>query len=455
MTADRAPAKADETVLSYGEERLWRGEQARPDTTTFVECPRHVPLVLRLTGPLDLAGLRASFRRTVARHGVLRSRFVERDGVPRRIVAASTGASFDVVDLARAGQHADGSRLAQLLADHTNQPFDLAAGPLIRARVYRLTRDEHVFAVVAHHIVFDGWSKHIVMADISRLYDRWAVRSRRRAAAETYHEYVRWQRERIESDEGRASLQYWLTRLAGAAPTLLRGDRQPGSGASTRSGTFRFVVDRERSTAIRALARAQGVTLGLMMAAAFKALLHSLTGTSDVVIGMPSADRNRIEFNQVVGLFLNLVVLRTDVSGNPSFLELLQRTRRTFIDAYDHADVPYGRLCDASGRSPVADAGVRIVFNFITVRNSRLTLSGLDVEDVEIDVDSPSCADFSVHIFDRGGPLEGFVLYRADQFSAAHIGAMVEGFCAVIGEVGAAPDRRVDELAHVCSPGRV
>ncbi len=432
-------------LLSFGEERLWRGEQPQPDTTAFVECPLHVPLILRMTGPLDPALLKASVASLVERHGVLRSRFIERDGSPVRVVGPSAGAPLAVTDLRRLSETKRDSVLAELLAHDVNAPFDLATGPLVRFRLIKLGSGAHIFAGVVHHIVFDGWSKHILAGELARLYQSGgsADAAGLPPVRAGYQDYVRWQRERLESDGGRKSLAYWTDRLTGAPEIRVPSDCHAGAGRSTRSAAHRFVIQPERAAGLRALASVHGATPGVAMAAVFNLLLFKLTGVEDIVLGMPSADRNRYEFDGVVGLFLNLVALRTDLSGNPSFAELLHRVRRTFIDAYDRADTPYSCVLSSMSCGREGAGPVRVVFNFMTSRAPKMKIPGIVVENVDVEVNSPSCADFSVHMLDKAGTLGGFILYKADQFSPEYMRGLVSRFESIMSQVIEAPERRI------------
>jgi condensation domain-containing protein len=439
----------DSGPLSYSEERFWRGEQLPAETTTFVECPRHVPLFLRMSSMPDMSALRASLAQVLERHPVLRSRYVERDGIPIRLLGPCEEIPIPFTDLSVGVKSRPGRRaaLGETLAAEVNRSFDLAAGQLLRARMIKVTDDRYVFAVVVHHIVFDGWSKHRMADEIGRLYAAGgdAPSACLPMLTADYGNYVSFQREWVQSEGGHEALAFWSTKLA-AMPTLrVSGDRHPTGGSSTRSGVHRFAIPSHSTSLLRAVARASGATPGVTMAALFKVMLHKLTGAEDVAIGMPFADRNRPEFAAAIGLFLNLIVLRTPLDGNPTFLDVLHRVRRTLVDASRYGSAPYSLV-----RTNAANGSlVRIVFNFILAR--RPSSASLPIEEVDVDIDTPSCADFSLHIMDRSGALIGTVLYRLERFSPDYVRRMCTYFQSLILEILEHPERRIGDCAIITS----
>jgi hypothetical protein len=434
--------------LSFAEERIWRGEQPEPDATAFVECPRHIPLVFRIAGPLDPEVMSGSVATVLDRHSVLRSRFRLRRGRPVRVVAPSNDFVMTVSDLRVLSEAERTAVLEDMLVGDVARPFDLATGPLVRGRLVRLRDDEHVLAIVMHHIVADGWSKQIIGRELARLYQS-GGRADLPVLTATYDDYVHRQRTGIRSARGRESLRYWRSRLAGMPELVVPGDRRPLSDESTASAMYRFVIPSDLATGMRDRTRAHGATPGVSMAALFKVFLHRLTGVEDIAIGIPSADRGRPEYEGVVGLFLNLVVLRTDLSGNPAFTDVVERVRRTFIDAYDHADVPYPYLRWSLDGGTGAPGRLRVVYNFVSARRLALAIPDAAVQEIELDVDTPCCADLSLHVVDKAGRLCGFVLYKRDRFSATHIASMMAGFEHLMTQVLSAPERRIREYEAV------
>ena len=435
-------------LLSFSEERLWALEQAPTGSSAFVECPIHLASVVRLLGRIDLQALVESINEFVRRHEVLRSRFINVDGKPVRVIAPFEKFSIPVVALSLPIDADRHQAIREALVDKIRAPFDLAGGPLVRVHLLSLGEEEHVLAVIVHHIVFDGWSVQIMWRELVALYGA-CVNGQASPLPElktNYSGYVTWLRSRLEGDRFDKLMTYWTNQLQGVPELVIPGDRQRTNHTSNRSATERFAISDEHAAGLAKLCRERGVTSGVAMAAVFNLLLHKLTGATDVAVGMPIADRNRPEFEPLAGLFLNLLVLRTDISNDPTFLEVMERVRRTFIKAYDHRDLPYGFLLG----SQVSMAPLRVVFNFVVARSAAPSFPGLTAERVEVQGEPPSFADLSLHVFDRGGTLSGFVLYKVDLFSASRIREIVSLFIRLLSDVIDDPERRISKPAFVC-----
>ena len=438
-------------LLSFSEERLWALEREHTGSSAFVECPIHLASVVRLSGRLDLQALVDSVNEFVRRHDVLRSRFIEVDGKPLRAVAPFEKFSIPVITLnipVEADRH---QAVREALAGKISAPFDLATGPLVRVHLLRLAEEEHVLAVIVHHIVFDGWSVQIMWRELVALYGAY-VNGQTRPLPElktNYSGYVTWLRSRLEGDRYEKLMTYWTNQLQGVPELVVPGDRDRSIHTSNRSATERFVISNEQAAGLAKLCRDRGVTSGVAMAAILKLLLHKLTDATDVVIGMPIADRNRPEFEPLAGLFLNVLVLRTEIANDPTFLELLEGVRQTFIKAYNHRDLPYGFLLG----SQVSMAPLRVVFNFVVARSAAPSFPGLTAERIEVEGAPPSFADLSLHVFDRGGALSGFVLYKVDLFSASRIREIVSLFIRLLSGVIDEPERRISQFGAVYATG--
>lgn len=431
-------------LLSFSEERLWALEQEHTGSSAFVECPTHLASVVRLIGCIDTQALVDSVNEFVRRHKVLRSTFTEVDGKPVRVVTPYEKFSIPVVPFSLPIAADLDQAIREGLSEKIRAPFDLTTGPLVRVHLLRLGDEEHVLAVVVHHIVFDGWSLQLMWRELAALYEAY-VNGQESPLPElttTYSGYVTWLRSRLEGDRFERLMTYWTNQLSGVPELIVPGDRHRTIHTSNCSATERFAISKRHADGLAKLCRDRGVTSGVAMAAVFKLLLHKITGATDVVVGMPIADRNRPEFEPLAGLFLNLLVLRTEISNDPTFLELIERVRRTFIKAYDHRDLPYGFLVDQ-----VSIAPLRVVFNFVVARSAAPAFPGLEAERIEVESDPPSFADLSLHLFDRGGALSGFVLYKVDLFSTARIQEIVSLFLALLSEVLDEPERRISEYS--------
>ncbi|MFI5911642.1 amino acid adenylation domain-containing protein [Dactylosporangium sp. NPDC051541] len=326
-----------EAPLSYSQERLWFAELLQPG-----DASENVHVVYRLRGPLDTGLAATAIGLIVERHAVLRTRFEERDGEPVQIVEPPAGLPVAFPDTSAAPDPAAAAK--DLVTALVNEPFDLAVAPLVRAAVIRLGPDDHVLCVVLHHLVGDGGSRGRIVAEFGAAYAALA------AGAPVvlpelpvqYHEFTT--RQRARGDLGIDNLDYWRDRLAGAPPLTLPLDRvRPEVALSGGDGVL-FHLDPDLAAAFERLAQAERCTLFMAMLAAFQVVLGDFAGQDDISVGAAVERRPRVELEPLIGFFINIVVLRGDLSGDPTFRELLGRAREACLGAYAHIDVPYERL---------------------------------------------------------------------------------------------------------------
>ncbi|HEU4595289.1 MAG TPA: amino acid adenylation domain-containing protein, partial [Pyrinomonadaceae bacterium] len=319
-------ASRDEaTPLSFAQQRLWFLDKLEPGSAAY-----NMPTALRLTGRLDAAALGRTLGEVVRRHEVLRTTFVEVDGSPVQVIAPASEVSLPVTDLSAldAGEReAEAQRLTQ---QEARRPFDLAAGPLLRAALLRLSEQEHVLLVTMHHIVSDGWSTGIFIREMSALYA--AFTSGEESPLEElpvqYADYAAWQRQYLSGEVLDAQLSYWRGQLGGAPALLeLPTDRPRPPAQSYRGATHSFILPGELTSALRELSQREGCTLFMTLLAGWQALLSRYSNQQDVVVGTPIANRTRVETEGLIGFFVNTLALRTDLSGDPTFRELLARVR--------------------------------------------------------------------------------------------------------------------------------
>ncbi|HEY0638938.1 MAG TPA: amino acid adenylation domain-containing protein [Pseudonocardiaceae bacterium] len=343
-TGDAVPLRARGTTsapLSFAQRQVWFFEQWLPGTPTY-----NVGSAFRVDGPVDTAALERAIAHVVSRHEVLRSRFGSRDGEPVQVVLADAH-----VPVAHREVAGDDEALAHAEAE-VRTPFALGEGPVIRVLVLSTAPDRHLLVITVHHIAFDGWSMDLLLAELDEAYR--AVREGREPAtrrpAVQYRDVAAWERDRWDAGELAGQAAYWRERLAGAPAVLdLPVDRPRPATRAFTGRTHTFTVPAHTADAVRELARERGTTPFLVLLAAFGTLLARYGGQEDVVIGTPVATRGRTELEPLIGLLVNTVALRTDLSGNPSFAELLDRVRATAAEAYDNAELPFERLVDELG----------------------------------------------------------------------------------------------------------
>ncbi|HLL47981.1 MAG TPA: condensation domain-containing protein, partial [Longimicrobiaceae bacterium] len=330
--------------LSFAQERLWFLDRLQPESAFYV-----VPLALRLTGALHAGALERALGEVVRRHAVLRTVFPERGGAPVQVIAPFAGLALPVEDLSALDGADREAKVRRRASSDARRPFDLAAGPVFRARLLRLGADENVLLVSMHHIVSDGWSMDVLFRELSALYE--AYREGRESPLPEprvqYADFAVWQRRVLRGEALDRQLAYWRERLAGAPALLeLPTDRprpavQAFRGERERIGFSAALADR-----LSALARAEGATLHMVVLAAFQLLLSRYGGSDDVVVGTPVAGRTRREVEELIGFFVNTLVLRTDLSGDPGFRALLRRVRDVTLGAYEHQEVPFEKLVE-------------------------------------------------------------------------------------------------------------
>ncbi|MEV7615516.1 amino acid adenylation domain-containing protein [Streptomyces sp. NPDC089799] len=436
--------------LSFGQQRLWLLDRLRPGQADY-----NVPGAVRLRGPLDVPAALAALGDVVTRHEPLRSRVA--DGPEGPFPVAEPAGVFRPVftDLSGAGTGAARERARALAAADAAEPFDLTAAPLLRARLVRITPEEHLLVVVAHHIAFDGWSEGVFRRDFFAAY------AARTAAGDepvsgpvlpqpdvSYRDFAAWQRDRLAGPAGEAQLAYWRERLAGVTPLDLPTDRPRPAVPSGRGAQHSFVLPAPLLEGLRALGRRGDATLFMVLLAGVQVLLSRWSGSADVTVGSPVAGRDRTELEPLVGFFVNNLVLRGDLSDDPAFAGLLARARSTALDAYAHQDVPFDQVVEAV--SPERDLGRNPLFQVMLVVNEAVDGAvaappGLIAEPVPL----PSGAskfDLSLYFAEVDGALHGEAVFASDLFDASTVARMAEALVTLLGAAVAAPDTPVGAL---------
>jgi Condensation domain len=443
-TIPRLPRQSGRNIFpaSFAQQRLWFLYQLDPSSTAY-----NVVLAFRVSGPLRVDVFARSLGALAQRHEVLRTVFGLADGHPVQIVLPELPVPLTVVDLRdRATEHA--ALIQRLAHAEVAQPFDLTTGPLLRVKLLALAATEYIYILTVHHIVADAWSFDVFTRELAVLYQAFCA-ERAAPLAELpiqYAEYAIWQRQWLASAPPQL-LNYWRAQLADAPKSPLPTDRPRPPLQSVRGTRRLFALSAPLSTALKAL-RSEGVTLFMLFLATFQCLLYSYSGQPDVVIGTDVANRRWPETEGLIGFFVNQLVLRSDLAGDPTFREVLGRARETALAAYAHQDLPFDKLVELL--NPARTMGYTPLFQTkLVLQNaalSELHLPGLTLAPVEIE-SATTKFDLLLNIVDRGPFIAGCLEYATDLFSAARVTQLLHDYELLLETVVSQPMIRLSALS--------
>ncbi len=372
-------SREGELGLSYAQQRLWFLDQLEPGSAAY-----NIPIALRLSGRLEVSALERVLSEVVRRHEVLRTSFMEVDGQPVQVISPPGAISIPFIDLSHLSGEERQSKAQESVSAETRRAFDLAQGPLLRATLLRLDDEEHVLLVCMHHIVSDGWSMGLFIREMSALYAAFAAGEESPLAELEiqYADFAAWQREWLTGEVLGEQLEYWKEQLKGAPPVLeLPTDRPRPAVQSYRGAHHAFALTPELTVSLKQLSQREGCTLFMTLLAAFQVLLSRYSGQEDVVVGTPIANRNRSEIEGLIGFFVNTLALRTELTGEPSFREVLKRVREVTLSAYAHQDVPFEKLVEElqPERSLSHQPLFQVAFSLQNAPRETLNLPGLQL----------------------------------------------------------------------------
>ena len=427
--------------LSFAQERLWFLNQLEGPSPTY-----NLPIVLRLKGKLNVDALRWALNQIVTRHEVLSTVFPEVNGQPQQVVRKELSLEIPLINL----NATDDAAIERYLYDEAERPFDLARGPLLRGTLLQIDAEEFIFLLTCHHIVSDGWSFAILVREFSCLYEA------RCSGRETklpplpiqYRDYSAQQRQRLRGEVLERHLSYWKLRLQDAPQLLsLPTDRPPPAVQTFRGATEPIVVPRSISEALLRLSQRENATLFITLLTAFNVLLFRYTGQEDIVIGSSIAGRTRAETENLIGFFVNALVLRTDLSGVPTFRELLARVRKDTLEAYSHQEVPFQLIVDALqlprslDHSPI----FQVMFDLQNTPNPRLELPDLTITPFERKRDVAKF-DLTLALHEEDHGLVGSLEYNVDLFDQNTVQRMAQHFKQLLVAVVENPDQKITHL---------
>ncbi|HEJ5416845.1 TPA: pyoverdine non-ribosomal peptide synthetase PvdD [Pseudomonas aeruginosa] len=438
--------------LSYAQERQWFLWQLEPESAAY-----HIPSVLRLRGRLDLDALQRSFDSLVARHETLRTRFRLDGDEARQEIAASMALPLDIVAL---GPLEEGA-LARQVETTIARPFDLERGPLLRVSLLRLAEDDHVLVLVQHHIVSDGWSMQVIVEELVQLYAAYSrgLEVALPALPIQYADYALWQRSWMEAGEKERQLAYWTGLLGGEQPVLeLPFDRPRPVRQSHRGAQFILELDIDLSQALRRVAQQEGATAFALLLASFQALLYRYSGQADIRVGVPIANRNRVETERLIGFFVNTQVLKADLDGRMGFDELLAQARQRALEAQAHQDLPFEQLVEAlqPERSLSHNPLFQVLFNYQSEARGNgqaFRFDELQMESVQFDSRTAQF-DLTLDLTDEEQRFCAVFDYATDLFDASTVERLAGHWRNLLRGIVANPRQRLGELPLLDAPER-
>jgi len=418
-----------------------------PGNTTY-----NIPGAVRLKGRLDVEALESTINEIVRRHEVLRTRIEDEAHQPAQVIDEWERRSLEVVDLTSVPPEERGEEAERMVRDEARTRFDLTQGPLMRVKVLKLEDDEHVLLFTMHHIVSDGWSMGILIREVGTLYQAYSSGEGAPLAELPiqYADFAVWQREWLQGEVLERQLAYWKRQLGGGPPALKLPIDNSRPDLPTRRGAERsHVLPTTLAESLKTLSLEQNCTLFMTLLAAFNILLYYLTGQTDIAVGTDIANRNRAETENLIGFFVNQLVLRTELSREFTLTELLGRVRAITLDAYARQDLPFEKLVEAL--NPSRDDGGTPLFQvkmaLLNAPVDELSLPGLTLSPIK-SATGAAKFDLLLNLYDRKDGLEASLQYDADLFKESTARRILDRFHKLLDRIVERPDARLQDLVE-------
>ena len=410
----------------------------------------NLSVFLQIKGKLDIVALDKSANQILARHEILRTRFSFGLGIPTADISNDLKITISIINLKKFDNKDQETEVRRLAEKEVLQPFNLSQAPLIRLKLYELDNDKSLLLVIAHHTVADGWSLGVFLNELIIFY-RANTTGRSVQASELsiqYYDYAYWQTEDKQQGVQQSSMSYWKKQLGGELPSLeLPTDQVRGTRQTFTGGTYRFIIPKDQTQALEELSQQEDATLFMTLLTAFYLLLHRYSGQDDILIGIPIANRNHPGLENLIGVFINTLVIRISLYGDPSFRELLRQVRKTSLEAYAHQDFPYEKLVEEL--KPIRDLHrsplFQVVFNLQNSPMPKLEIQDLETAFLEIDR-GVSQFDLTLMISRKEGQCQAIVEYNTDLFKPATITSMFRFFQLFLEYALTQPDSPISKL---------
>ncbi len=443
-------ARSGTLPLSSAQARIWFLDQLNPDSTAYI-----FPMFARVRGQLHISILKDALSGVVRRHEILRSIFPAQDGVPSQVILAPTEIELPLVELSNlvpAEREAAALRIAKAEAQ---KPFDLTQGPLLRARLLHLDTNDHVLLLSVHHIVFDGSSTEVFWQDLASIYRTYCDEKPFPLAdlSVQYVDFASWQKQSLDEATYASHLAYWKQQLGNHPPVLdLPVDRLrqygnfPGAKKTSSLGSA-------LSAALKSLSLREGASLSMTLLAAFSVLLHRLTAQDDILVGMPTVRRNRPEFEKMIGMFVNTIVVHTRFPKPVTFLDALAQVRDAMLDGHEHQDFPFEELVGALNpqrdltRSPI----FQVFFNHLNMGLTPVNIPGLQIEPFgEFEVESKF--DLTIYLQEQADTISLMLVYNTQLFDDSRMAVLLEQYAVLLEQICENPQRLVGDFSLVTKP---
>jgi NRPS condensation-like uncharacterized protein len=441
-------SRDEKLPLSFAQQRLWFLNQLEPGSTFY-----NIPTALNLSGVLNVDALEQALNEIIRRHEVLRTTISQVNGEPQQIISPATPFRLLVIDLSDMPDEDRQPEMMRLISEESELPFDLMRGPLIRVSLVRITAEEHIALLTRHHIVFDGWSTAIFVREVAALYTAYCTGqpSPLEELPIQYADFSLWQRQWFQGDVLERQLSYWRQKLADAPTTLELPAAKPRPMVQTFRAAMQMIeLSREVTEGLKALGRQTGSTLFMSLLAAFDVLLYRSGGQTDLLIGTPIANRNHLETEALIGFFINTLVLRVDLSGDPTFVEVLQRVREVTLEAYAHQELPFERLVEElqPDRSRNHSPLFQVMFVLQNIEVDMLELPGLSLS-MYPDENRTAKFDLLLTMWESNDGMGGFLKYNTDIFDESTIARMIKHFQTLIENLVADPQQHLSSSSFL------
>ncbi|HLO48027.1 MAG TPA: amino acid adenylation domain-containing protein, partial [Kamptonema sp.] len=447
-------SRSGNLTLSFAQQRLWFLDQLIPNNPFY-----NIPLALHLTGSLKIAALEQTFNEIVQRHEALRTTIVLQKGQPVQVINPTLTIPLPIIDLRQLPQAEREIQARRLTTQEAQRPFNLSTDSLLQVKLLWLDETQYILLLTMHHIVSDGWSIGVLIQEIAALYTAFASNQPSPLAKLTiqYADFAYWQRQWLQGEVLEKQLSYWQKQLDGISMLNLPTDRARLAVQTYQGARQPLQLSKSLSKALLALGQQEGVTLFIILLAAFQVLLYRYTQQEDIAIGSPIANRNRSEIEGLIGFFVNSLVLRTDLSGNPTFRELLSRVKEVALGAYAHQDLPFEKLVEElhPDRNLNQNPLFQVVFALQNAPMSALELPSLTLSSLPFETETTRF-DLEFHLWepntqnglwaDSSEGISGFVIYSTDLFDDATITRMLGHFQTLLEGIVANPEDRIVQL---------